>query len=396
MDAVRNPYAPGAGTAPPELAGRDQVLEEARVALERHKLGRPNQGIILSGLRGVGKTVLLNQIRRDAATSGLIPISIEASESTPLPAALLPPLRGALLGLSTREAAKDAAARALRALAGFISAWKLVYQDISLQLDAVPQPGLADSADLESDLRELLEHAAVAARANDTAIVLFVDEFHALPADQTGALLASLHGAAQNDLPLTLIGAGLPQIGGMLGDARSYAERMFTFFEIGPLSDEDAVRALAKPAAAEGVDYETAALSAIIDRTRCYPYFLQQWGKHAWLAADSSPISVDDVERATDAAISELDRSFFKIRLDRLKPSQERYLRAMAQLGPGPHRSADVASGLGQDPSAASPVRAQVIKSGMAWSPKWGYIAFTVPLFDEYLMRTEPIYDPGD
>lgn len=395
MDAVRNPYAPGAGTTPPELAGRDEILEEARVAIERHKLGRPNQGIILSGLRGVGKTVLLNRIRREAAAAGVVAISIEASEALPLPTALLPPLRAALLDLSTREAAKEAARRALRALAGFISAWKVVYQDISLQLDAAPEPGLADSKDLESDLRDLLGRSAEAARANGTAIALFVDELHALPADQIGALLASLHGAAQDHLPLTLIGAGLPQIGGMLGDARSYAERMFTLFDVGPLSGDDAICALAKPAAAEGVAYDPDALTAIVARTQGYPYFLQQWGKHAWLAAGESPISAADVDRATNAAIAELDRGFFRIRLDRITPGQERYLRAMAELGPGPHRSADVARALGQDAAGASPHRDQVIRSGMAWSPRWGYIDFTVPLFDEYLKRTKPIYGPG-
>ena len=392
MDPVRNPYAPGAGANPPELAGRDEILREAEVALERHRLGRPNQGIILSGLRGTGKTVLLRRMLRQAADSGIVTISFEATDSRPLPVVLVPQLRSALIEMSKVEAAKDLAQRAMRVLAGFAAAWKFRYEEISLEFDVDSLPGQADNRELVSDLQALLEHVASAARASGTAVALFVDELQYLPRDETGALLASLHRTTQEDLPLVMIGAGLPQVAGALGDARTYAERMFIFFDIGPLTAEDAACALTKPADEEGVEFEDEALEAILERTGRYPYFLQQWGKQAWLAAEKSPISVEDVEAASIAALSELDRSFFRIRMDKTTPTQERYLRAMAEIGPGPRRSADVAKAFGTSLSGASPHRDQMIELGLIWSPKWGYVDFTVPLFDEYLRRTQQLF----
>ena len=393
MDPIRNPYAPGAGAHPPELAGRDSVLEAARIALERHRAGRHSQSIILAGLRGVGKTVLLNRIRRNARDGGIAAISFEATDSRPLPVALIPQLRSALIEMSRREAAKDLAQRALRVLAGFVSAWKVAYQDISLELDVDPIPGLADNQDLESDLLVLLEHAAAAARASGTAVALFIDELQYLPEEEMAAVITSMHGAAQEDLPLVLIGAGLPQVSSQLANSRSYAERMFTFPDIGPLPIEDAASALAKPAAAEGVAFQPEAMDAILRQTRGYPYFLQQWGKHAWLAAERSPISPADVERAGEAALEELDRSFFRIRMDNITPTEERYLRAMAELGSGPHRSSEVAEAFGKTLGGAAPHRDKMINRGMIWSPKRGFLDFTVPLFDEYLKRTVPIFD---
>lgn len=363
---MRNPYAPGAGANPPELAGRDAILREAEVALERHRLGRPNQSIILSGLRGTGKTVLLTRLEERAAEMGVAVVSVEASNTLPLPVVLIPQIRAALMEMSRRGKAN-----------GF-------------DIDSLP--GLADNGDLVSDLQVLLGHVAVAARASGTAVALFVDEFQYLPEDEMGALLTALHGATQDDLPLVIIGAGLPQVAGALGDARTYAERMFIFFDIGPLTAEDAACALTKPADDEGVEFEDEALEVILERTGRYPYFLQQWGRQAWLAAEESPISVADVEAASATALDELDRSFFRIRMDKTTPTEERYLRAMAEVGPGPRRSADVAEAFGTSLSGASPHRAKLIELGLIWSPKHGYVDFTVPLFDEYLRRTQQLF----
>ena len=366
MEAVRNPYAPGAGANPPELAGRDEILREAEVALERHRLGRPNQSIILSGLRGTGKTVLLTRLERRAAEMGVVVISVEASNTLPLPVVLIPQIRAALMEMSRRGKAN-----------GF-------------DIDSLP--GLTDNGDLVSDLQVLLGHVAVAARASGTAVALFVDEFQYLPEDEMGALLTALHGATQDDLPLVIIGAGLPQVAGALGDARTYAERMFIFFDIGPLEAEDAACALVKPAAAAEVEFEEEALEAILERTGRYPYFLQQWGKQAWLAAAESPISLDDVEAAGGAALEDLDRGFFQVRLDRVGPEDERYLRAMAELGPGPCAASAVAESLGRAPEDAEAHRERLIEQGVIWTPRLGLVQFTVPLFDEYLRRTQQLF----
>ena len=390
MEAVRNPYAPGAGANPPELAGRDAILREAEIALERHRLGRPNQSIILSGLRGTGKTVLLNRLEERALEMGVTVVSIEASDIRPLPVILVPQLRAALIEISRREAAKSLALRGLRVLASFVSAWKFRYEDISLELDVDPLPGQADNRDLESDVQTLLKHVATAARASGSVVALFVDELQYLPRAEAAAVLTSIHAATQKDLPLILIGAGLPQVGGMLADVRTYAERMFIFFDLGPLEAEDAACALVKPAAEEGVEFEDGALEAILERTGRYPYFLQQWGKQAWLAAAESPISIDDVEAASGAALEDLDRGFFRVRLDRVGPEDERYLRAMAELGPGPCAASAVAEALGRAAEDVEAHRERLIEQGVIWTPRLGLVQFTAPLFDGYLKRTEP------
>jgi len=390
MDPVRNPFAPGAGTPPPELAGRDELRETVRIALDRVRLGRPTKSILMVGLRGVGKTVLLDRMREDAEAVGIQTMRVEAPEGRSLPAILAPQIRQALLRLSRNEQAKDFAQRALRGLAGFAKALKLKYQDIEVGFDFDPEPGLADNGDLEHDLQALLEVAGEAAQKAGTALAMFVDELQYVEEDELAALITALHRAAQRRLPVVLVGAGLPQLRGRMGRAKSYAERLFDFPVIGPLIPAAARTAIAKPAEAEGVTVNGDALERIVQETRGYPYFLQEWGKHAWDTASQSPITLRDVGLASTAAIAALDESFFRVRFDRLTPLEKRYLRAMAELGPGPHRSGDIAEQLKRDVTALGPTRNQLIAKGMIWSPSHGDTAFTVPLFDEFMRRIMP------
>jgi len=390
VDPVRNPYSPGAGTPPPELAGRDELRETVRIALERIRRGKPSKSVLMVGLRGVGKTVLLDRFARDAEGAGLRTMRVEAPEGRSLPGILAPELRKALIRLSAVEKARELARRALRGLAGFVSALKAHYEDIQVGLDFEPEPGLADAGDLEHDLQSLLEAAGEAAKAGGTALVLFIDELQYVPEDELAALITSLHRVGQRQLPIVLFGAGLPQLRGRTGRAKSYAERLFDFPEVGSLPPEDARAALAKPALAEGVEFEPEALDRIVKQTRGYPYFLQEWGKHVWDVARESPIIRSDVETASAAAVASLDESFFRVRFDRLTPSEKRYLRAMAELGPGPHRSGDIADELDRKVTSLGPVRSKMIEKGMVWSPSHGDTAFTVPLFDEFMLRIMP------
>lgn len=390
MDPILNPYTPGAGTPPPEFAGRDALRETVRVAIGRIKLGNPTKSVIMVGLRGVGKTVLLDRMRRDAEGTGVQTIRIEAPENRSLPAVLAPELRSALLRLSHIERAKERAERGLRALAGFVGALKVKFGDLEVGLDLAPERGLADNGDLTHDLLALLEAAGEAARAADSALVMFIDELQYVAEDQLAALITSLHRCAQEQLPVAVVGAGLPQLRGRMGEAKSYAERLFDFPEVGPLPADAARIAIVRPAENQNVKYEDAAVGRILEETQCYPYFLQEWGKHAWDVADASPISLRDVEQAKAAAIAALDASFFRVRFDRLTPSEKRYVRAMAELGPGPHRSGDIAQQLGRTSTSLGPTRSSLINKGMVYSPNHGDTAFTVPLFDQFMKRIMP------
>ncbi len=390
MDPIKNPYAPGAGTPPPELAGRDDLREQVRIALARTRNRRPAKSVLMVGLRGVGKTVLLERLREDAEATGIHTLRAEAPESRSLPAILAPQLRRALLRLSSSEQTRDLARRALRGLAGFAKSLKIKYGDIEVGLDCEPEPGLADNGDLEHDLQDLLEVVGEAAAKGQTALAMFIDELQYVEEEQLAALITALHRTAQRQLPVTLVGAGLPQLPGRMGRAKSYAERLFDFPEIGPLSEKDAALAIVKPADDEGVRFEDGALSMIIAKTQGYPYFLQEWGKHCWDAADQSPITVDDVQAASETTIAALDEGFFRVRFDRLTPSEKKYLRAMAELGAGPHRSGDIARELDREVQSVAMTRNNLIKKGMIWSPRHGDTAFTVPMFDEFMQRTMP------
>lgn len=390
MDPIRNPYSPGAGTPPPELAGRDDLRERVRIAIERVRRGLPAKSVLMVGLRGVGKTVLLDRMRDDAETSGVQTLRIEAPEGRSLPALLAPQLRQALLRLSRRQQAHALAQRGLRALAGFAKSLKLKYADIEVGFDLEPEPGLADNGDLEHDLQALLETVGAAAQSDGTALVMFIDEMQYVKEDELAALITSLHRCAQRQLPVTMVGAGLPQLPGRMGRAKSYAERLFDFPEVGPLDAVAARLAITKPASIQGVEFTDPAVRAIVARTQGYPYFLQEWGKHAWDHARTSPIRNEDVQAASASTVAALDESFFRVRFDRLTPAEKRYLRAMAELGAGPHRSGDIADGLQRKVTSLGPTRSQLIDKGMVWSPNHGDTAFTVPLFDEFMKRIMP------
>lgn len=390
MDAVRNPYAPGAGSRPPELAGRDELIDRVAIAIERIRVARPTKSVLMVGLRGVGKTVLLDRMRDDAEAAGVTTLRIEAPEGRSLPAILAPQLRSALLQLSKVERAKQRAVRALRGLTGFARGLKVKYGDIEVGFDYDAEPGLADNGDLEHDLQDLLAAAGDAATDAETALALFIDELQYVEEEQLAALITALHRTSQRTLPVVLVGAGLPQLRGKMGRAKSYAERLFDFPEIGALPDTAARDAIVKPAREEGVEFRDEAVDRILELTQGYPYFLQEWGSHVWLTASRSPITRDDVENASDAAIAALDASFFRVRFDRLTPAEKRYLRAMAELGPGPHRSGDISDMLGRKVTALGPLRSNLISKGMIWSPSHGDTAFTVPLFDEFMRRIMP------
>jgi hypothetical protein len=390
MDPVLNPYAPGAGSPPPELAGRDRLRTDLEVAIKRIRMGRSAKSAILVGLRGVGKTVLLDRLRDDAEAGGICTVRAEIPENRSLPAVLIPQIRQALLRLSRQEKAKEMAVRGLVAIAGFVRSLKIKFSDIEVALDYAPEAGLADNGDLETDLTVILEQVGLAARAAGTAVVLFLDEIQYLKEDQFGVLIAALHRCAQRNLPVTVIGAGLPQLLAMAGNAKSYAERLFDFPFIGELTALEAQLALEKPASDAGVAYEPEAVEEILRLTRGYPYFLQEWGKHTWDVASASPILKSDVESATPEALAALDESFFRMRFDRTTPKEKRYLRAMAELGPDRHRSGDIATALEKRVGDVAPLRQSLINKGMIWSPAHGDTAFTVPLFDEFMKRILP------
>lgn len=390
MNPITNPYNPGAGTPPPELAGRDELREKVRICIERLRIGNSAKSLILVGLRGVGKTVLLDRMRSDAEGTGIQTLRIEAPENKSLPAMLAPELRKSLLRMSTIASAKEVSQRALRALAGFAKGLKLKFADIEVGFDYEPEPGLADNGELESDLTALLVQTGEAAKAAGTVMVMFVDELQYVKEREFAALISALHRCAHLRLPITLVGAGLPQLLALAGEAKSYSERLFEYPQVDKLNTAAALDALRKPAQQLGVDYTDKAALAIVEKTQGYPYFLQEWGKHTWDLATTSPITLDVVEAATKLTIAGLDESFFKVRLERTTPSERRYLRAMADLGPGPHRSGDIANQLQKTVSTQAPVRSSLIRKGIVWSPTHGDTAFTVPLFHEYLLRTVP------
>ncbi|MBI2343019.1 MAG: ATP-binding protein [Deltaproteobacteria bacterium] len=393
MDPRTNPYAPGAGTIPPELTGRDEILEKGAIALDRCRNGLSSRGLLLVGLRGVGKTVLLTRISREAEANGFAVVSIETPEKRSLPALLIPTLRTVLLKLDKVVAAGDLGKRVLRVLGGFVGAMKLKYHDVEFGVDLGNERGVADSGDLEYDLAALFTEIGKVAKAKKTALVLFIDEIQYIEEEQFAALIVALHKCAQNQLPVILIGAGLPQLVGQAGRAKSYAERLFEYPKIGPLSQSAAREALEAPAAKLNIFYQKKALDDILFQTQSYPYFLQEWGKHSWQCAKQSPITPNDVQSATELAISELDASFFRVRFDRVTPAEKKYLRAMAELGPGPHRSGDIATLLQREVQAVAPTRATLIGKGMIYSPSHGDNSFTVPLFDGYMKRVIPDFN---
>lgn len=384
MDPLRNPFAPGAGSRPPELAGREELLVQAQLALQRIRLGRSEKSQMLLGLRGVGKTVLLNRIAEQAEALGYEQVQLEAPEGRPLASYLAPALKTILLRLDRVEQARVWAGEAMAALRGFASAFKVSLGDVKIGLS---EPLRADSGNLEVDLPELLVATAQAAKAADTSVALLIDEVHYLTEDELRGLIVALHRVVQRGLPLILFGAGLPQLAALAGDAKSYAERLFDFPAVAALAPNAAAQAIQDPIEDEGAQIHADALSEIVTLTQGYPYFLQEWGKHTWAAAQGPRITLADVNEASDQARDALDRNFFRVRFDRLTPREQNYLHAMAQLGAGPHRSGAIAEQMQLRVERTGPLRSGLIRKGMIWSPSHGMTAFTVPMFDAFMRR---------
>lgn len=393
MDPVANPFAPGAGSRPPALAGRDELLEAASIALRRIQAGRHAKSMMLLGLRGVGKTVLLARIGELAESLGYLTAVIEAPEERRLAGLLVPKLRRILYRISSREKARVLGNHALGALRNFASAFKVSHAEF--EVGVMPEPGLAASGDLETDLTDLLIAIGEAARAADQPVAILIDEVQYLADEDLRALIVALHRITQRALPMLMVGAGLPQLAALSGEARSYSERLFDFPGVGPL-DESATRgAIRVPIEESGAGINDDALSEIAERTEGYPYFLQEWGSHSWNVAPGSPVTLEDVVFASEKATAALDASFFRVRFDRLTPREQDYLRAMVELGPGPHRSGEVAARLGIAVTSAGPLRTGLIRKGMIWSPAHGETAFTVPMFDRYMLRAMPDWPPS-
>ena len=392
MNPVRNPFAPGAGTRPPDLAGRETILNEADVAFQRLRIGRAARGQLLLGLRGVGKTVLLNRIAELAEGRGCRAVLVESPEDRRLAEMLVPHLRQLLFGLSRLEQAKELARQGLGILRAFAKTFKVKVGDVEFTVESAT--GTADSGNLEADLPEVFMSVAQAAHAAGTVAVLLIDEVQYLPAEDLAALIVSVHKVAQRGLPLIVFGAGLPQLAGLAGQAKSYAERLFSYPDVGPLAGVAAREALTGPVDREGVKIADDAVAEIVRLTEGYPYFLQEWGYHSWNLAQAGQITKGDVDRATPAAVKQLDANFFKVRMDRLTPRETDYLRAMATLGPGAHRSGIVADELGKSVKKAGSLRDTLIKKGMIYSPQYGDTAFTVPMFDQFMVRYMPDWQP--
>ena len=386
MDPVQNPFAPGAGSQPPELAGRDEIISDAGISLQRVIRGKHDKSQILLGLRGTGKTVLLNKFEQLAERFGHLASFVEAPDDKPLTDLLYPKINQVLRKLSRIESAKAAAHSAMRALRGFASAFKISVGDVSLSVD--PEAGAADSGILEYDLSDLFVRIGEAAQSADKAWTLLIDEVQYLSEEELSALIVAIHRVNQKQLPVMFFGAGLPQIAALAGNAKSYAERLFDFPPVGPLDRLAAIIAIRQPIHDEGEAISDEALDMIIARTERYPYFLQEWGYQAWNIADASPINVEDVKNASADVLRRLDEGFFRVRFDRLTPKERDYVFAMASLGKGPYRSSDVADELGESTQALGPCRANIINKGMIYSPARGDITFTVPMFEHYLQRT--------
>ena len=394
MDPIKNPFSPGAGSPPPELVGRDAILEQSRILLGRVLQKRSEKSILLTGLRGVGKTVLLNEMNKSALSAGYRTVFVEALEDKPLAVLLVPHLRRLFYDLDRIAGTGDKVRKGLSVLKSFIGTIKVSVGDVEFGLDIEPERGSADSGEMEVDLPNLFTALAEAAQERKTAVAILIDEIQYLSKTELSALIMAMHKMQQLQLPLVLMGAGLPILPGLAGDVKSYVERLFSFPEIGPLPESSSSQALQDPVKAAGVEFENSALEEIFRLTKGYPYFLQEWGYQSWNHAEASPITTQIIHKATETVIRRLDENFFRVRFDRLTPREKNYLRAMSQLGAGPYRTADISESLGVKINALGPIRASLIKKGMIYSPSHGDMAFTVPLFDEFMLRAMPDFKP--
>ncbi|SOC89575.1 AAA ATPase domain-containing protein [Curtobacterium sp. 314Chir4.1] len=391
MDSVRNPFTPNAGATPEIVAGRVEHTRAFEVLLQRLLRGRTEQSLIMTGLRGVGKTVLLNEFADQARTARWEVVELEATkhDDGQFRQTMASLLRSALLQMSPRKRWGERASRAASVLTSFglsmtsDGTW-------SMSWDVEPAEGLADHGDLAMDLTDVFVAVGQAAQEQGRGVAILVDEVQFLRSAQLEALIQALHKTVQRRLPITFVGAGLPQIAELAGDAKSYAERLFRFPEIGSLDDHDAREALTRPAEIEGATFSEAAVGLALEITKGYPYFIQELGYQAWEIAAGPEITADDVDAARDGYLTKLDRSFFRVRLDRATVLQTAYLRAMAELGPAPQKAADVARVLHRESTQLGPTRAELIDMGLLFTPEHGYAAFTVPDFDQFMLRAVP------
>lgn len=389
MDALRNPYTPGAGTPPPALTGRDPELDQFNLLLGRLERGRPEQSLLITGLRGVGKTVLLDAFEGIAIERGWFASFTEITSETHLPKIISTMAREALIDLRRIERVKERARRALSILKAFTIT---TGAGVDIKIDVDLEEGIADSGDLGRDLGDLFIVVGEVAADGDRGVVFLLDEVQFLERDDFEALIAAMHRAARRQLPVTVVGAGLPMLPRLAGEAKSYAERLFVFPNIGALSDDAARLALVGPAEDEGVRYTPEALKGILGYSGRYPYFLQQYGKHAWLTGKGHVIDEDAVERAHALVLSALDTDFFHVRFERATPLEQRYLAAMADLGDGPQKSGEVTRALGYSSTTETgPIRDSLIKKGLIYGPRHGFVDFTVPLFAGFMRRRHPL-----
>lgn len=385
MDPYRNPFAPGAGSRPPELAGRDATLEAARISCGRAIKGRSARSIMLLGLRGTGKTVLLNEVGKIAQEEGLLVSKVESPERESLARLLYPEMRKVMRALSGIEAAKQIASRGLKGLRSFAAIFKIDIAGVEVGVE--PEPGLADSGDLQYDLPDLFEVIGRAAQAAGKGWILLIDEVQYLSEADLSALIVSIHRMSQEGLPVLLVGAGLPQVARLAGEAKSYAERLFLYPAVGALDQPSAIQAVEKPIVDEEATIEPSALDEIVERTRGYPFFLQEWASTAWNNAEGPEITLDDVSQSYAETLASLDAGFFRVRIDRLTKSEVQFVKTMSELGDGPYAMADIAKAMGRTQSSLGPTRANIISKGMIYSTDHGYLNFTVPLFAEYMRR---------
>lgn len=385
MDPYRNPFAPGAGSRPPELAGRDAILEAARISCGRAVKGKNARSLMLLGLRGVGKTVLLNEIGRNAEKEGLLVSRVESPEVESLARLLFPEMRKVMRSLSGVEAAKQLATRGLKGLRNFASVFKIEMAGVEVGVE--PEPGLAETGDLQYDLPDLFTLIGKAAQAAGRGWVLLIDEVQYLSAADLSALIVALHRISQDGLPVLMVGAGLPQVARLAGEAKSYAERLFQYPAVGALDPVSAGQAVEKPIIEEGASIAPEALEAIVERTKGYPFFLQEWASVVWDNSEGPEVTFADVDHSYAETLARLDEGFFKVRIDRLTKAEVQFVKAMAQLGDGPYAMADIAKSMGRSQNSLGPARASIISKGMMFSSDHGYLDFSVPLFAEFMRR---------
>jgi hypothetical protein len=393
VDPVRNPFAPGAGQRPPELAGRDREVKAFDVVLERVARGRPERSLVLTGLRGVGKTVLLGELRSMAVRRGWGAGKVEARPDAELRRPLSAALHRAVRDLAVRHRAPDRVETVL----GVLKAFALRSNPDNAKLRDRWQPGIdvpaavgrADSGDIEIDLVELFTDVAELAQDVGTGVALLIDEMQDLLDDDVSALCAACHELSQSGAPLVVVGAGLPHLPAVLSASKSYSERLFRYVRIDRLERDEVNQAVLAPVKREMAGIVPEALDALFDSSGGYPYFVQAYGKAAWDAAPADPITAEDVRMAAPEAEAELAVGFFGSRYERATPAEREYLRAMAELTEGRDEgagSSEVAIFLGRKPSSLSPARDSLIKKGLVYSAERGRIAFTVPHFGKFLL----------